>query len=100
MAKQTVKLTFAMWEYRAEMTVEVGGNCTGLRVISTAVSIAYEQLPLGSDGMGSHDIPLFSMSAPSGDILQCTDDDNQCECWLEDMLICAEIISIEPTPRL
>nr|MCD4237043.1 DUF5406 domain-containing protein [Escherichia coli] len=37
MAKQTVRLTFGLWEYRETFEVTVGGNLTGLDVISCAI---------------------------------------------------------------
>ncbi len=97
-AKQTVKLTFGMWEYRAERTVEVGGNCTGLTVIESAIYNAYEELPKISDGMGSK-LPGIVLTRPGGteeDGLSCTDDEDEGDDWLKDMLIGAEIIAIRP----
>ena len=96
-AKQTVKLTFGMWEYRAERTVEVGGNCTGLTVIESAIGNLYEDLPNLSDGMGSM-VPGIVMADPNDadKELCCTDDEDQGDDWLKDMLIGAEIIDIRP----
>jgi hypothetical protein len=106
MAIQTVRLTFAMWEYRKTMEVEVGGNCTGLAVIDCAVGIAYEQLEqrglYGSqETMAFMDMP--SLTDPD-DVLECDEgsegwDRLRGEDWLKDMLISAEIIAIRPRPK-
>lgn len=89
MAKQTVRLTFQQWEYTAEIEQVVGGNCTGLSVIDCAVENAYDQLDT------DRNIPFISMTAPGGEVLQCDDDEDRGEDWLKDMLVRAEIVSIE-----
>lgn len=88
MAKQTVNLTFQMWEYTAERTVVVGGNCTGVAVIDCAVEIVYEGL---EDDRG---YAYIDMKDRDGNELQSTDE-GQGEDWLKDMLVKAEILSIE-----
>ncbi len=45
MAKQTVRLTFGLWEYRETFEVTVGGNLTGLDVINCAIESLYATLP-------------------------------------------------------
>lgn len=89
MAKQTVRLTFGVWEYRATMDVQIGGNCRGWTVIDTAVDAAFEKLPGG-------DYPRIVLTKADGSELECSDDEDRCEDWLKDMLISAEILSIEP----
>ncbi|WP_313240407.1 DUF5406 family protein [Stutzerimonas kunmingensis] len=93
MAKQTVRLTFAQWKYRAVVEQMVGGNCTGLTVIDCAVENAWEALP-----ENAHGAPYLVMEAQdgSGDTLYCADDEEHGEDWLKDMLISAEIVSICP----
>ncbi|MGE4335342.1 MAG: DUF5406 family protein [Pigmentiphaga sp.] len=93
MAKQTVRLTFGMWEYRKTVETEVGGNCTGLTVIDCAVSNAYEELP--ENRYGTAYLVMESLADPE-DTLQCEDDEDQREDWLKDMLVGAEIIAIRP----
>lgn len=88
-AKQTVKLTFQQWEYKAEMEVSVGGNCTGMDVIDCAVGNAYERLP---EDCG---YPCIDMADDDGGTLRCSDDDERGEDWLKDMLVKAEITAIE-----
>ena len=92
MADQKVKLTFAQWEYRVEMTATVGGNCTGLTVIRSAVGSAFDTLPYRTDG--PHEITSIVMTNAAGDTLECEDEDERGEDWLADMLIGAEIVSI------
>ncbi|WP_417786712.1 DUF5406 family protein [Stutzerimonas xanthomarina] len=103
MAKQTVRLTFGLWEHRKTMEVEVGGNCTGMTVIDCAVGIAYDQLPQrGIYGCKKTEavIDMPSLTNPE-DELECAEgsDGNERlrgEEWLKDMLISAEIIAIRP----
>jgi hypothetical protein len=93
MAKQTVRLTFGMWQYRKTIETDVGGNCTGLTVIDCAVENVCEALPENRYGS-----PYLVMEAPDNpeETLQCEDDEDRGEDWLKDMLIAAEIIAIRP----
>lgn len=87
MATQTVELTFQQWEYTTTKTTTVGGNCTGLDVIESAIGNIEEEL-------GYDDGELILTNA-AGDTLGC-------ELWehkLEDMLVCARIVAITPTPE-
>jgi hypothetical protein len=105
MAKQAVRLTFGLWRYRAEMQVEVGGNCTGLIVIDCAVGIAYGQLEQRSIRLSDDTYAVIQMADPSApdSTLECGEDDGgdrlRGEGWLKDMLIGAEITSITPATR-
>ncbi len=92
MASQTVKLTFQIWEVKCEKTVKVGGNCRGLDVIRTAVGIVYDNLCDDQDP----DCPELIFVSANGDQLIDADDDDKGPDWLEDRLVCAEIIAIEP----
>jgi len=101
MAKQTVRLTFGMWEYRKTIEVEVGGNCTGLWVIDCAVSIAYDQLEqrpfYNHDRKRDDSYAVIHLPHPEkDDELETTDEDLRGEDWLKDMLVGAEIIAIRP----
>jgi len=89
-SKQTVKLTFGMWDSRKEITVEVGGNCSGLTVIDCAVENVYDQLE-PEDG-----ITFITLTNANGDELECEDDLDQGADFLKNMLIGAEIIAIAP----
>lgn len=104
MAMQQVRLTFGYWQYRAEIEVSVGGNCTGLAVIDCAVGNAYRTLPqrgiYGSDETYA-EIVMVDPAKPDS-TLECGEDSGgevlRGEFWLKDMLIGAEITSITPTP--
>ncbi len=104
MALQKVRLTFGLWEYRKTIEVEVGGNCTGLSVIDCAVGIAHDQLEerksrFGTERYSSYSVILMhDISAPDQE-LECSDYCLRGEDWLKDMLIAAEIISIEPDSK-
>lgn len=93
MAKQTVRLTFGIWEYRCTKEVVVGGNCTGLQVIETAVESLYDKLP--EDEWGVKFITMESEKENHEN----SDEEERGEEWLKDMLIAAEIITIEPYGR-
>ncbi len=95
-AKQEVKLTFGLWNYRAERTVTVGGNCNGFSVIEAAVGVAYDDLPYLGDEEDDDVYAWIDMQGPDGNTMRCDDDDARGEDWLKDMLIKAEIISITP----
>ena len=95
MAKQTVKLTFGIWEYRKEMLVEIKGNTNGLSVIRAAVSFAFDDLPFEKHG---REEITYIVLIKGEDEMRCDDDEDKGEDWLENMLVGAEIISIVPLP--
>ena len=85
MATQTVELTFQTWEYSVTKTTTVGGNCTGLSVIEAAIGNIEDEL-------GGDDGELILTNAAGEELAS--------ELWenkLEDMLVCARIVAIEPT---
>lgn len=96
MAKQTVRLTFGVWDYRKMFEVEVGGNCTGLTVIDAAVGKVLQELPVTTRwGDGEVSILLLEKTA-DGEVeeLEVEDEELQYDEWLKDMLIAAEIVAI------
>lgn len=98
-AKQTVRLTFGQWKYRESFEVTIGGNLTGLDVISCDIEQLYESLPYEevlNDDTGEIDI----MATIQVGELECMDEDILGEAWLAGMLIAAEILSIEPDGKL
>lgn len=103
MATQKVRLTFGCWQYRAEIEVSVGGNCTGLAVIDCAVANAYKTLQqrgiYGTDE--TYAVIVMVDPAKSDSTLECGEDDGgdvlRGDFWLKDMLIGAEITSIAST---
>lgn len=106
MATQRVRLTFGYWQYRAEIDVSVGGNCTGLAVIDCAVGNAYKTLEqrgiYGTDE--TYAVIVMVDPAKSDSTLECGEDDGgdvlRGDFWLKDMLIGAEITSIAPAPSI
>ncbi len=103
MATQMVRLTFGVWQYRAQVEVSIGGNCTGLEVISAAVGAAYEKLEQRGIYNSDETYAVILMAHPDdpSQTLECGDDDPDCatgDDWLGHMLIAAEIISISPKP--
>ncbi|MFG0465581.1 DUF5406 family protein [Pseudomonas putida] len=101
MASQAVRLTFGLWQYRVQVEVTIGGNCTGLDVISAAVGAVYEKLERRNVYGCNEDYAELVMASPESpsDVLLCADDDPDGphgEDWLASMLIGAEIVSITP----
>jgi hypothetical protein len=90
MTTQTVRLTFAVWEYRKTVEVTVGGNCRGFNVIEQAVENVYDKLPNAPHASESKNMILTD---ESGDELDCDEDEGD---WLKNMLLSAEIIDIQP----
>jgi hypothetical protein len=90
MARQSVKLTFGCNDYRAEMVLDVGGNCQGMSVIDTAVDSAYDKL------LNDDDVGTITLIRENGDTLECSDDEDRQEDWLRGMVVGAEILSIMP----
>lgn len=87
MATQTVELTFQQWKYTATLTTTVRGNCTGLSVIESAIDHIEDDL--------GYDEGEIILTNKAGDTIGC-------ELWenkLVDMLVCARIVAIEPTPE-
>lgn len=89
MASQTVRLTFGMWDYRAEKEAVIGGNCLGLDVIETAVEDVYERLPESKHGEKELVLENGEGFAICRDCARAGDD------WLKNMLVKAEIVKIE-----
>ncbi len=101
MASQTVRLTFALWQYRSQAEVIIGGNCTGLEVISAAVGSVYDKLEQRSIYNSADTYAVLLMADPNDptQTLECGDDDPDGatgDDWLGNMLIAAEIIAIAP----
>lgn len=94
--RQTVRLTFASWEARRVMEVDVLGG-TGFHVIEGAISLAYESLPdrtyetLTSEPIT---VAVLELTYPDGDVLICEDEEQAGEDWLREMLIGAEIVAL------
>lgn len=101
-AVQRVRLTFGQWDYRKTMEVEVGGNCLGMTVINCAVGIAYDRLEQrgihGSDE--TYAVVMLQKLDSQEEELECCDEENHGDEWLRDMLIAAEILSIEPRDKV
>jgi hypothetical protein len=91
MAQQRVRLTFGTWEFRKTVETVVGGNCRGMTVIDCAIEDVYERLD--TDNWGAKEIVLVK---EDGDELTCPDEEYDGYEFLKNMLIAAEIVSIEP----
>lgn len=100
---QAVELEFASGKYRYKTTVNVGGNCTGLDVIETAVSNAYNALEKESNDISKEEYSFLIMKDSEekellveegqGPGLGSGDD------WLKEMLVSARIVSMVPVAK-
>lgn len=88
----SVRLVFGQFEYRAAFIAIVGGNCSGLTIIESAIEAVFESLP---DSGGVASLIMQSIS-DEDDECQFDDDEDQGSDFLKDMLISAEIISVIP----
>ncbi len=94
-ATHTIKLTFGQWDYRAEIIVTVGGNCSGLDVIKSAVNKVYNDLTDNGDG------PEIMLTRPrksetDEDYTLTIAEEDEGSDFLADMLISAEITALKP----
>jgi hypothetical protein len=76
------------------MKVSIGGNCRGLDVIKAAVSQAFDSLPTHT--VYGHVIAEITMTNAAGDEMLSADEEEEGERWLEEKLISATIVSIQP----
>jgi hypothetical protein len=91
-ATQTVKLRFQMWESTTERTVTIGGNCTGLTVMRSAVGKVYDDLV---ESLPEDEPAEITLVNRDGDTLICEDEEDQGEDWLADMCVSIEIVEIQ-----
>lgn len=84
-------LTYMHCFYRLTKTVIVGGNCSGLTNIESAISRFFGELYDVNE-----DYQEIILTRADGDTLIVENDEGKDEDWLEDMLIKAEILSITP----
>lgn len=83
--KQHVEIVLMAWGYSRTFEIDVGGNRTGLDVISCAVENLDEELQ-----------GTVELSNAEGDTLLCEDDDDLGEEWLKSMVVSARIIGWTP----
>lgn len=108
MTKQVVRLVLGKWEFRKEFLVEVYGNQTGLEVINNAAELIYEAFQDDDDYAKSAqscivgfekdklDWVAFRMTKPYHELLEDAAQWLQGEEEIKNMIISAEIVSVEP----
>lgn len=90
-AQITYRLVFMQWGYRAEHTATVRGHVMGMNSLQAALSQFHDRLSV--DDL----IPAnMVLTDAAGDTLLVDDDEQREEDWLAEMLVAAEIISVEP----
>jgi len=89
--KQHVELVLMQWAYSFKIVIDVGGNCTGMSVLETAIGTLYNRL-LPKDG-GPAKVLLKDRK---GNRLWCTDDEGRDDDWLKDMVVSARIVAWTP----
>lgn len=95
-ALHTVKLTFAMWDYRLELTETVGGNILGVDVLEAALENVIDRA-VENDEDGEFKIVF---SRPGGDTLEVDESYDDPEQTLRKALIGYEVVSAVPNGRL
>lgn len=88
--KKTFKLTFMAWDYKETVETTVGGNCRAFDNLDSALSNVYDKLP-----RDEYDTSYIILKRGDGETLHCEDDDCRSEDWLRDMLVSAELVSVE-----
>jgi hypothetical protein len=85
------RLTFRLWDYEAQFTAKVGGNCLGMQNLDSALFNVLDQLETAPDAPYR-----MILKKPNGDEMICDDDEACEEEWLQEMLVCAELFSVTP----
>lgn len=98
MAKQSVVVTLQRWEFSTTMAIEIRGNCIGMAVLDSAISMIYESL-LEQAGNDPERVKL-DLIDEAGGVLELFDDDNQGEDWLAGYVVGMQIVSIDPDHEL
>jgi len=93
-ARQTVRLTFACWDYSKSFEIEIGGNCGGMDVIEAAIDNILDKLPTREWDDELSVLELEKVVDGELHILECEDEESQYADWLKSMLVGAEIIAI------
>lgn len=86
--KRKFRVVVGEWRYRAEFTVEIGGNCRGLDLFDSAVETAWEQLPAVE---GYDDLRVLKMTNASGGTLIADDCD---EHDFKRLVVCVELVGV------
>jgi len=86
--RQTVLLTFGLWDYRANVKTIIDGNEDGFFVIEEAIENIFNKIKETPE-------EKLCMCDKLGDNLECFDDENLGIDWLKSMLISAEITERE-----
>lgn len=100
---QVVELEFASGKYRYKTAVIVGGNCTGLDVIETAVSNAYDALEKEYDFDSGEECAFLIMKDSEKNELLVEEAQGpgpgSGDDWLKEMLVSARIASMVPVVK-
>lgn len=89
-AKITFRLRFMVDDYTVEHQATSRGHVKGMRDLDSALGQLLDQLT------GEKECAELILTNAVGDTLSCMDDLGICDDWLAEMLVSAEIISIDP----
>lgn len=93
-AVQRVRLYYAWHNYRGQAEVVVTGDYRGLEVLEWALGLHYEQLAIATGELPAQ----LQLQDALGDVEVVEDNMLMATDWLQDMLVGAQILSIEPGP--
>lgn len=88
-ATQKVNLTFGVGEYKACFSLDVHGNCTGMSILTGALSNLYELLD-ESDG-----VAFLALQNPEKETKLLYDNSDLQEQFLEELLIGFEVVAVD-----
>lgn len=91
-AKHTVEIDYQQWDYKGTFTVQIGGNCRGLSILTDAISSHADKLA------DEHEYPMLILKRPAEngdgeDTLECDADETE----LERMCVAIRIVKHEAT---
>jgi Lar family restriction alleviation protein len=93
---QLVRLKFQQWSSSRTFDVAVSGNTRGVDVIEAAIMDVYSKLSTVAVGFGNESsIAVLELFDSEGNTLELEDDEESAEDWLKEMLVSAEIISLD-----
>lgn len=92
--KTKLSLTFMLWDYSKTFEVEANGHAYGLSAIDLAIDTIYDDMLEWTD-YGDVEVPQIVLVNPKGEELLVEDDEEKGEDFLKNMLVKAEILSIE-----
>lgn len=94
-AKFTVRVTVALWEFRAQFEAIVTGNVWGFDVIECALEHVWKSLDAVDE---AGECATMTLTAADGDTCEIQDDEEEGLDWFRNYVIGVEVINAEHVP--